>query len=352
MMQPQSSLLMLHGNQLASVSKSSTQIIDLDRETMTHIDNDKKTYSVTTFAQIREAIQDVPKKIEQAKSAARQPQAAVPVSDASPEPQIKVTFDVSVTDTGASKVVNGLMAKEQLLSIKAHLSDPNAAPGDTGSVTYSDVTDIWTAPEPPEMKEIDAFYARYAAKMMKGVDTAALFRSLKPEIGANSTAPLFANQPGMAAALAEMGKKMAVEMQKIKGVRVLEITRFGGEAMVVSPGAIPPAPVPQSPSGADLAGKAAGDAAGQTAKDAASSQVSKLGAFGSAFGHSVLGAFQHNNSPPPSAEPQPVAPSSAMLYETTTQKSNFSTETVPPAAFEIPAGYTQLQINSERAPSR
>jgi hypothetical protein len=131
MMQPQSSLLMLHGNQLASVSKSSTQIIDLDRETMTHIDNDKKTYSVTTFAQIREAIQDVPKKIEQAKSAARQPQAAVPVSDASPEPQIKVTFDVSVTDTGASKVVNGLMAKEQLLSIKAHLSDPNAAPGDT-----------------------------------------------------------------------------------------------------------------------------------------------------------------------------------------------------------------------------
>jgi hypothetical protein len=175
----------------------------------------------------------MPKKIAQVKTAAASQAAAASPPDTAPEPQIKVTFDVSVTETGATKVVNGLMAQEYLLSVKAHLTDPNAAPGDTGSMTYSDITDVWTAPEPPQMKEIDAFYARYAATMMQGIDTTALFKSLKPEIGASSRAPLFAAQPGMGMALAELSKKMAVEMQKIKGVRVLEITRFGGEAMVV-----------------------------------------------------------------------------------------------------------------------
>ena len=350
LMQPSSSLLMLHGNQLASVSTSSTQIIDLDRETLTHIDNDKKTYTVTTFAQMRQAMQEMPKKIAQAKTSAPSQAAAAPSSE-DPASQIKVTFDVSVTDTGATKVVNGLMAQEYLLSVKAHITDPNAAPGDTGSMTYSDVTDIWTVPEPPQMKEIDAFYARYAAKMMQGVDLTALFQSLKPEIGASSRAPLFAAQPGMGQAFGEMTKKMAVELQKIKGVRVLEITRFGGEAMVVSPGVIPPAPAPQSHSNADLVGKAAGAAAAQTAKDAASAQVSKLGTFGAAFGHSVLGAFQHTAAPAASTA-QPAAPSSAMLYETTSQKSNFSTESIPPSAFEVPAGFTQITMNLDGATSK
>ena len=50
---PTSSLTMVHGNQKAVVNKKSTQIIDLDKETITYIDTEKKTYTVMTFAQMR-----------------------------------------------------------------------------------------------------------------------------------------------------------------------------------------------------------------------------------------------------------------------------------------------------------
>src|ERR1700689_1721475 len=46
---PTNSLTMVHGNQKAVVNKNSTQIIDLDKETITHVDTEKKTYTVMTF---------------------------------------------------------------------------------------------------------------------------------------------------------------------------------------------------------------------------------------------------------------------------------------------------------------
>src|SRR5580698_1955700 len=129
---PVNSLKMLHGNQLASVSKSTTEIVDLDQETITRIDSEKKTYTVVTFAQMRQAIQDAPKKLEQAQAQMKQQQAShappAPSADSGQAPQIQVTYEVSVTDTGASKAVNGVMAKEQLMTLKAHVSDPNAQP--------------------------------------------------------------------------------------------------------------------------------------------------------------------------------------------------------------------------------
>ena len=56
---PTNTLTMVHGNQKAVVSKDSTEITDLDKETITHIDTAHKTYTVTTFAQMRQAIADL-----------------------------------------------------------------------------------------------------------------------------------------------------------------------------------------------------------------------------------------------------------------------------------------------------
>ncbi len=335
---------MLHGNQLVSVSKSSAEIIDLDKETITHIDVEKKTFTVMTFAQMRQAIQDAPKKLAQAQAKAKQaPASKTAPEEDTPASQLQVTYEVSVLDTGVSKVVNGLPAKEQLLTLKAHVTDPTAPPSNgPNTVTYSYIADIWSAPEPPEVKEINDFFVRYAKKMMQGVDTAALVKSMKPALGGGAIAPLFAANPGMGPALQEMMKKMAVEMQKIKGIPVLEVTRLGGEGLTASPGTVPasPPPPPVAP-GSAIAGQVATD----TATGAVASQAGKLGALGSAFGHSMLSALHHNSDPatPPSgAAAGAPAASSAVLYETTTQKSSFSQEPVPATAFLVPAGYTQV----------
>ena len=68
MFAPITTTTMVHGNQKAVVSKDSTEITDLDRETVTHIDNVHKTYSVVTFAQMRQAFENMPKQMEQAQA--------------------------------------------------------------------------------------------------------------------------------------------------------------------------------------------------------------------------------------------------------------------------------------------
>src|SRR6185436_4592905 len=46
------------GNRMASITKDRTSVIDLDKETITTIDNAKKTYSVMTFAEMKQAMED------------------------------------------------------------------------------------------------------------------------------------------------------------------------------------------------------------------------------------------------------------------------------------------------------
>src|SRR5260370_12783477 len=53
---PVISTVTIHGNQMVRVNSRQTQIIDLDRQTITYIANQKRQYSVVTFAQIQKAI--------------------------------------------------------------------------------------------------------------------------------------------------------------------------------------------------------------------------------------------------------------------------------------------------------
>ena len=55
MFAPTTTTTMVHGNQKAVVSKETIEITDLDQETITQIDTVHKTYSVVTFAQMRQA---------------------------------------------------------------------------------------------------------------------------------------------------------------------------------------------------------------------------------------------------------------------------------------------------------
>src|ERR1700678_2336899 len=72
---PMTTTTSVHGNQKAVVSKDSMEITDLDKETITHVDTAKKTYTVVTFAQMRQAIENMPKQMEQAQSQMKQAQA-------------------------------------------------------------------------------------------------------------------------------------------------------------------------------------------------------------------------------------------------------------------------------------
>src|SRR6516165_8828080 len=55
---PVVSTIYLKGNRLAKVSPDNIEIIDLDKETITQIDVQKKTYTVMTFDQMKQAIRN------------------------------------------------------------------------------------------------------------------------------------------------------------------------------------------------------------------------------------------------------------------------------------------------------
>jgi hypothetical protein len=154
----------------------------------------------------------------------------------------------------------------------------------------------------------------------------------------------------------EMMKKLAVETQKIKGEAILSITRIGGDAMVApSADAVGANAAGGSGSAASSAGSAAAkQVADDTTSAAVRDQFGKLGSVGYAFGNSVVGAFHRASAASPStAGPSAVPPpgatggqadaSTAVLFETTMQKSAFTSAPVSAAAFQIPAGYTKIE---------
>ena len=346
MLAPITTTTMVHGNQKAVIGKDSTEITDLDGERIIHIDNVKKTYTITTFAEMRQAFLNMSRQMDNAQAQPDQPQPKQP-SD------IKTSFDIKVNNTGASKAVNGLQAQEQVITMTmkvtetnppAHPADPNAPT----SMDYTITTDAWVAPDPPEIKEIADFDLRFGQKLMEGVDMKEFAEQFKHMLGPGNaaSAQLLGGQPGASDAMAQMAKEMA----KLKGTRVLETTSMGG---LVPAGTVTASDSTPPPSGQSVAGDVATNTATQTASGEANQVSGKTGIFTSALASSVLGGFHHKKAAPapaPATDPAP-APTSAsgapamqtvVLMSTTTQKSNFSQASVPTSAFQIPPGFKQL----------
>jgi len=321
MLAPNTTTTMVHGNQKAVVGRDFTEITDLDKETVTHIDNLHKTYTVVTFAQMRQAFQQMPKQMEQAQDKAKQDQAPQPQQ---PKSDVKTSFDVSVKNTGATKQINGLTAQEQLVTLQMHATDPNAAATQgPNAVTYVVTTDAWITPDPPEVKEIQDFDKRFGLKLMEGVDLSAFKAQMTRNMSQNpGMSQLFAGKPGSADAMTEMAKEMA----KLQGTRVMEVTRMGGSGTgPASAQNSEPAPAANSPSNGSMAGM-----------------------LGSALGGSALGGF-HKKKPQPASDTTTTTTNSdgtqttsATLMETTVQRSNFSQAPVSSSNFEVPGGFKKV----------
>jgi hypothetical protein len=196
----------------------------------------------------------------------------------------------------------------------------------TGSMAITN--DLWLVPEIPGYAEMRDFSMRMAEKM--GAMTAGVGLDLSK---------LLAQNPGATQALADMGK----EMQKLKGVPVLQVMRMGtttnGQPLpAASEAPLPPDATPAMPSG--------GDVAKQSAASVLTSHLGGLGGFGG-FGHK-------KQADPPPADPgsnqdsKTPPPTSAVLMESQSTSSDFSSAPVDPSHFDVPAGYKQIQLQMDK----
>jgi len=315
---PVVSTIYLKDNRLANVSPDNIQIIDLDKETITNIDVQKKTYTVMTFAQMKQAIENARAQMQQ--QAAQQP--AQPA--ASPDAQnVKMSFDVKVRNTGAQKEVSGLQSSESILTLMLNATDTQTQQSGSMAVT----NDMWMVPSIPGYDQVRDFYVRFAAKMSDAT------------LGLGfDFSKMLAQNPAAGQALNDM----AGEMQKLKGVPIMQVMRMGttmnGQPLPAASEA--PLPADASP---------AAPSAGQVAKAGMSSMISsRLGGFG--FGkkknnQSEQSSDQNANSA------QQQQPTSAILMETQITTSNFSSAPVDPSHFDIPAGYKLIQPPAPAPPS-
>ncbi len=307
------SSIYIKGNRLANVSPETIEIIDLDNETVTNIDVQKRTYSVVTFEQMRQQV--VAAKAQMEKKMAEQPAAASPANPDAKD--VKLSFDVQVRNTGAEKEVSGLATKEAIMTMTMNATDQKTQ--QTGAMAITN--DMWMVPEIPGYTQVRDFYMRMGEKM--GTVTAGVGVDLSK---------MLAQNPGASQALADMGK----EMQKLKGVPVMQIMRMGittdGKPLpAASEAPLPASPSPTMPSGSDIA------------KQSAASMLTSRIPFAGGFGRK-----KKVDPPPPEQNTNAVPPTSSVLMESETTTTNFSSGPVDSSHFAVPAGFKQIESAIEK----
>jgi hypothetical protein len=311
--QPVTSTVLLKGNRMARIGPDSIQIIDLDRDTITQIDTVKRQYTTMTFDQMKQ-------QLEQAQRNAQSRQASSQVkTDAPAQPSnVDMSYDVHVRNTGTSRQVSGLDTSEAIMTMSLIAQDKSTEQKGALSIT----NDMWMAPDIPGFDQVRAFNEKMAKKM----------GNVFSGSSANAMSALM-SQPGAAKGL----QNMAEEMQKLKGIPVLQVMRMGATAdgkplPAASEAPLPPSSSPAMPS--------AGDVGQQTATSVI---ASKLGGFGGLGG---FGKKKKAETPPPpddSASPEQAQGAAAnVLIESNTTMEGFSTGAVDPSRFEVPVGYKEV----------
>jgi hypothetical protein len=332
--QPITSEVYVSGNRMARIRPDGTEIIDLDAGTITHIDPVKQQYTTTTFEQMRQQLEQAQR---DAAAKAKETKAEPQKQPADQPPQnVDVSFDVHVRETGAAKEVSGLDTKEAIMTMAMNATDKTTQ--QTGALAITN--DMWLATSTPVYDEVRAFDVKFAQKM------GTVFSGNQSLQGMQS---LMA-QPGAAKGMSEM----ANEVQKLKGVPILQVMRMG---MTSNGQPLPAASEAPLPASNGPAMPTAGDVAQQTATSAV---ASSLGGLGSALGG--FGGFGHKKK---AADPAPAPaaaadapstgsatdPASSVLIESSTTLSDFSSAPVDGSHFQVPAGYQQVTASGPRATS-
>ena len=199
------SIVAVKGNRKATMSDSTGQIIDLSEEKVYDLDIKKKTYKVTTFAQMRAEMEKAQREAEKTAREMPRDESSEPSTPAEKDPnQKEVEVDFDVKNTGATKNINGFDTKQTIVTITVR--EKGKTLNESGGMVMT--TDMWLAPSAPSTKELIDFDIRYAQKLYGPVVTGA---------SAQDMAMAMAMYPQVKPAL----DKMRAEGGKIDGTAIL-----------------------------------------------------------------------------------------------------------------------------------
>jgi hypothetical protein len=148
------------GNRKATLNDSTGQIIDLDEERVYDLDLKKKSFKVTTFAELRRQIEEARKKAEEdARKEQQQDEQGRPAERDPNQKEVEVDFDVK--NTGEKKAINGFDTHQAVMTITVR--EKGKTLEQSGGLVMT--SDMWLAPKIAAMKEIADFDMNYARKL-------------------------------------------------------------------------------------------------------------------------------------------------------------------------------------------
>jgi len=143
------------GERKLTMNDTTGQIIDLKEEKVYDLDLRNRTYTVTTFAEMRKRLEEAQKKAaEQSRTAEDKP--AEKPSDAK---EVEIDFDLK--ETGQTRSVNGFDAREIVMTVIAREKGKKLE--ESGGMVLT--TTSWLTPSVPALKELHDFDRRYAEKL-------------------------------------------------------------------------------------------------------------------------------------------------------------------------------------------
>lgn len=148
------STVAVKGDRKISTNDTNGQIVDLAEEKLYELDIRKKTYTVTTFAELRRRMEEARKKAEADAAKMKQEKSA----DAPPEQKGKeIEVDFNVKETGQRKAINGFDTHQAIMTII--FREKGKTLEQAGGLVIT--SDIWLAPRIAAMREIAEFELRY-----------------------------------------------------------------------------------------------------------------------------------------------------------------------------------------------
>jgi hypothetical protein len=285
-------------------SDGHSSIIDLDARQIIEIDNQKRTYSVMTFEQMRQRMEEMKAKAQERNGS--NPQQA----------NVKLTPKLSVTDGPGTRTVAGVPTHEVKVDLEMLIegADPNQ-PAQSGQVQTWMKSDQYVTPSLPGSEQM----LEFQQAMAKELDWA--------------PGEMFGGNTQLSANMAELQKNSAA----MKGFPMLQYISMGMGAPGQPNGANPNAGSggqPQQPSSTSSGVSSPSQAAAKA-----------LGGMFGGFRHKKQQDQDQSNSG--GASPSGPAPASepGALMEMTVEVTSVSTDALDDSLFAPPAGYTQVQPN-------
>jgi hypothetical protein len=198
------STVLVKGDRKVTSTESTSQIIDLAEERVYDLDLRRRTYKVTTFAEMRTRIEEAQRRAQD--NARKQQERESPDTAQGDEPDVEVDFDVK--NTGESKTINGFNTAQALVTITVR--EKGKTLDESGGLVLT--SDMWLAPEQPALNEVADFDRRYAEKLYGGL----------AGVSADQMAMALAMYPMLRQAM----ERMNAEADKVEGTAILTTLTF------------------------------------------------------------------------------------------------------------------------------